>query len=227
MCDRRGVLVGLPPAIFLSAITPAAALQGNPPPGNPIDLGTLGGPTSDAFGVSADGTVVVGQAENGTWTHAFRWTAAGGMVDLGDMAGAGGGNSFAYGVNADGTVVVGNTDTGNGSFAFRWTQAGMISLGAFPNGAGSNANAVNADGTVVVGQAHDGNFNRAFRWTPGGGMFDLGTLPGVYVFGHRRQRRRIDRRRGVGRRHRQSSEARLSLDSRHRHDHPGHTEWRR
>lgn len=167
--------------MFLSAITPAAANRVNPPPGNPIDLGTLGGPTSDAFGVSADGTVVVGQAENGTWTHAFRWTAAGGMVDLGDMAGAGGGNSFAYGVNADGTVVVGNTDTGNGSFAFRWTQAGMISLGAFPNGAGSNANAVNADGTVVVGQAHDGNFNRAFRWTPGGGMFDLGTLPGGFT----------------------------------------------
>lgn len=163
-------------AASTALLSPAAVLAAGL-----TDIGTLGGPTSDAFAVSADGTVVVGQAENGTWTHAFRWTSAGGMADLGDLAGAGGGNSFAYGVNADGTVVVGNSDTGNGSFAFRWTQAGMISLGAFPNGAGSNANAVNADGSVVVGQAHDGNFNRAFRWTQGGGMFDLGTLPGGFT----------------------------------------------
>jgi probable HAF family extracellular repeat protein len=38
---------------------------------------------SEALGVSADGSVVVGWAENaaGQW-RAFRWTAAGGMEDL-------------------------------------------------------------------------------------------------------------------------------------------------
>ena len=47
------------------------------------DLGTLGGGYSHAFGVSADGSVVVGWAENaaGDW-HAFRWTASGVMEDL-------------------------------------------------------------------------------------------------------------------------------------------------
>jgi probable HAF family extracellular repeat protein len=47
------------------------------------DLGTLGGDFSWAFGVSADGSVVVGSAQNaaGNW-RAFRWTAAGGMEDL-------------------------------------------------------------------------------------------------------------------------------------------------
>jgi probable HAF family extracellular repeat protein len=46
-------------------------------------LGTLGGGWSFAYGVSADGTVVVGWAANaaGNW-HAFRWTAAGDMQDL-------------------------------------------------------------------------------------------------------------------------------------------------
>jgi probable HAF family extracellular repeat protein len=47
------------------------------------DLGTLGGDYSEAYGVSADGSVVVGRARNaaGDW-RAFRWTAAGGMEDL-------------------------------------------------------------------------------------------------------------------------------------------------
>jgi probable HAF family extracellular repeat protein len=47
------------------------------------DLGTLGGDQSWAFGVSADGSVVVGSAQDaaGKW-RAFRWTVAGGMEDL-------------------------------------------------------------------------------------------------------------------------------------------------
>jgi probable HAF family extracellular repeat protein len=46
-------------------------------------LGTLGGDWSEAYGVSSDGSVVVGWAENAEGQpHAFRWTAAGGMEDL-------------------------------------------------------------------------------------------------------------------------------------------------
>ena len=46
-------------------------------------LGTLGGNRSEAFGVSADGAVVVGYAQNAAGrARAFRWTAAGGMEDL-------------------------------------------------------------------------------------------------------------------------------------------------
>jgi probable HAF family extracellular repeat protein len=47
------------------------------------DLGTLGGSQSEAYGVSADGSVVVGSAQNTSGGYrAFRWTASGGMEDL-------------------------------------------------------------------------------------------------------------------------------------------------
>jgi probable HAF family extracellular repeat protein len=70
------------------------------------NLGTLGGSESEAFGVSADGSVVVGWAYNAAGqTRAFRWTASGGMQDLGTLPG--GSLSVAYGVSADGSVVVG------------------------------------------------------------------------------------------------------------------------
>jgi probable HAF family extracellular repeat protein len=54
------------------------------------DLGTLGGSWSYAYGVSADGSVVVGWARNAAGQgRAFRWTAAGGMQDLGTLGGGG------------------------------------------------------------------------------------------------------------------------------------------
>jgi probable HAF family extracellular repeat protein len=132
------------------------------------DLGTLGGRWSEAWGVSADGSVVVGSAQNaaGQW-RAFRWTAAGGMQDLGTL---GGDSSWARGVSADGSVVVGRAANAAGQWrAFRWTAAGgMEDLGTL-GGYWSEARGVSADGSVVVGISG----GRAFRWTAAGGMEDL------------------------------------------------------
>jgi probable HAF family extracellular repeat protein len=148
--------------------------------GQLIWLGTLPGYESEcwATGVSDDGSVVVGVAQNdsGSWC-AFRWTAQGGMQDLGTL---GGDTSVATGVSADGSVVVGWAENDSGSWrAFRWTaQGGMQDLGTL-GGSWSEAYGVSADGSVVVGIAKNvsGQY-RAFRWTAQGGMQDLGTLGG-------------------------------------------------
>jgi len=141
-------------------------------------LGTLGGYSNSlAFGISADGLVVVGRLQGFfVWdpTRAFRWTASGGLRNLGTF---GGSFSGAVDVSADGSVVVGwayNT-AGNGR-AFRWTQStGLQDLGTL-GGCCSEASGVSADGSVVVGYAQnaDGQW-RAFRWTASGGMEDLNT----------------------------------------------------
>jgi len=110
------------------------------------DLGTLsGGDRSRAFGVSANGAVVVGGATitglDADYEYAFRWTEAGGMQSLGVLNG--GDFSRANGASADGAVVIGVANDGamdgNGR-AFLWTQAGgMQSLGELNGGTSSNA----------------------------------------------------------------------------------------
>ncbi len=132
-----------------------------------------------AFGVSADGSVVIGSGNSASGTEAFRWTQAGGMVGLGDLAG-GGFLSAALGVNADGSVVVGYGNSASGIEAFRWTQAGgMVGLGDLAGGIyESIAYGASADGSVVVGYGSTVSGQEAFRWTQGGGMVGLGDLAG-------------------------------------------------
>ena len=61
---------------------------------------------SEARGVSADGSTVVGLSKSGSGPEAFHWTSGVGMIGLGDLAG-GVFESRAFGVSADGSVVVG------------------------------------------------------------------------------------------------------------------------
>ena len=147
--------------------------------GSFTDLGTFGGNYSYAQAISADGSVVVGNAEiAGGNNRAFRWTSAG-MVDLGTF---GGNYSTANAVSADGSVVVGYAyNASNQYHAFRWTSAGMVDLGTL-GGNYSYAYRASADGSVVVGESEiAGSQNRAFRWTSAG-MVDLGTFGGNYSY---------------------------------------------
>jgi probable HAF family extracellular repeat protein len=158
-----------------------------------VGLGFLpGGLNSQAHGVSADGSVVVGTASVGSGGEAFRWTPSGGMVGLGFLS-AGSNTSTAFAVSGNGAVVVGmsgvvdvNVQFQSYTEAFRWTQAGgMVGLGFLPGGAPSStlssvsaAFAVNADGSVVVGNSNSGSssIGRAFRWTQNGGMQSIQSL---------------------------------------------------
>jgi probable HAF family extracellular repeat protein len=144
--------------------------------------------TSGAGGVNADGSVVVGGGVSfsggAAHTEAFRWTAASGMVGLGDLPG-GIFSSYATDVSADGSAIVGYSSSGNGfSEAFRWTAAsGIVGLGDLPGGGFfSEAKGISADGSIVVGQSRIPVFGNsdleAFRWTASAGMVGLGDLPG-------------------------------------------------
>ena len=158
--------------------------------GGIVGLGYLGGIqfSSEAYDVSADGSVVVGWSKSGNPTvnnQAFRWENDV-MIPLGFLSNLTSAESYARGVSADGSVVVGNSkseDFGNFPEAFLWTEAGgMIGLGDLPGGsATSYAYDVSADGLTVVGVASGTSGWELFRWTSAGGMEGLGSV----AFGHK------------------------------------------
>jgi probable HAF family extracellular repeat protein len=201
----------------LSGCTPAGGAPPPPPPPSPPPaaasfqgLGTIAGwSQSQAWGVSGDGKVVVGQLSRlGSDTRAFRWTASAGIQDLGTLGGA---NSEAYAASGDGAAIVGRATNTSGNYRpFRWTPTGgMQNLPSSPpEFLSGDALDVSADGNSVVGlfgfaerwtatggledlgnfssrglssdgQVVVGNNGHAVRWTPAGGLQDLGTVDGT------------------------------------------------
>jgi probable HAF family extracellular repeat protein len=149
-------------------------------------LGFLpGGNFSLASGVSANGSVVVGQANGDTTSHSsFRWTAATGMQPLPAAPGF----DFSYGasgISADGSVIVGTNANKNGvlsaDHAYRFTDAGGYQdLGVQPGFTRSVASAVSGDGQTVVGFSQlfpppsgFGAITGAYRWTQTTGLVPL------------------------------------------------------
>jgi len=149
-------------------------------------LGDLPGGSvqSYAYGVSADGSTIVGSSSSSNGTpEAFRWTSASGMQPMGDLTG-GAFASSALAVSASGSSIVGNGNSNSPSSstteAFRWTSAtGMQGIGELSDGMFfSEAFGVSGDGSAIVGRSADADGFKAFRWTSGGGMQNLGDLPG-------------------------------------------------
>jgi probable HAF family extracellular repeat protein len=127
------------------------------------DLGHLPGQyatDSLAFGLSTDGLVVVGSSQAENNDQAFRWTAAGGMQDIGFALTGGNDWSEADAANADGSVVVGYAGVGNETHAFMWRQdLGTVDLNVYLPSIGINltgwllkfGTALSADGRTIVG----------------------------------------------------------------------------
>lgn len=123
-------------------------------------------------GVSADGTVVVGEEA----PQAFRWTAAGGLVNLGGLSPTD--YTGAHGVSADGNVVVGDNSPYK---AVRWSGGSIVQLPNLPGSYGGSAYAASPDGSIMVGvcNALDFTYNKidqAVYWTSGGSVVGLGHL---------------------------------------------------
>lgn len=119
---------------------------------------------SEAYGVNADGSVVVGASTSATTiSTSFRWDAATGMVDLGTL---GGPTSAAYAVSDDGNIIVGISDNADGvSEGYVWTSLGMRSINGMLRDAGVDmtglfvheAQDISGDGSTIVGNGVDAN----------------------------------------------------------------------
>jgi len=119
---------------------------------------------SAAFAVSSDGSLVVGDAPQGSNSFgAFRWTANQGMEPLPQPP-----MNQAFAVSADGNMIVGQ---------FGWFNTTTDQSGNFGNtepASRATGLGVSADGQIVVGVAG----GTAFRWTQTGGLQDINPVAG-------------------------------------------------
>ncbi|HPF38964.1 MAG TPA: PEP-CTERM sorting domain-containing protein [Phycisphaerae bacterium] len=147
-----------------------------------VGLGDFAGGDHDswAYGVSGDGTTVVGFGQHGTTAHGnegFRWKMADGIVGLGVLPGDR--FSDARAISSDATVIVGSSSPDSGPpEAYRWTAlSGLVGLGSLPGSTlGSQGYGISDNGSVIVGRGQTSSGYQAFRWTDGGGMVGLGLL---------------------------------------------------
>jgi probable HAF family extracellular repeat protein len=148
--------------------------------GGMVDLGNLGGGSSQAMAVNNAGQVIGFSYNSHAQSHAFSWTAGSGIVDLGTLGGT---QSQPFAINSYGEVVGDSTTAGGAGDAFSWTQAGgMVDLGNLGGAGGAVAMAVNNSGEVI-GRSQNANGDwDAFSWTAATGMVDLGALPGDWAY---------------------------------------------
>lgn len=141
-----------------------------------VGVGTLGGTMSEAWGVSADGTVVTGSSVIGSDTRAYRWTSGGGMTNLGVLP------SMTYSrgiaISADGTTITGVTGDSSVTASFRHVGGVMTDIGVLPGASNMYATGVNGNGNVIVGNADSFSTQQAYRWVNGSGVSDLGFMAG-------------------------------------------------
>jgi probable HAF family extracellular repeat protein len=186
--DTMKVKIWLRLMIWLVAILLPIAANATPKY-TVMDLGTLGGPGSEADSLNARGQIAgtsdinIWNPDIGRWWwHAFFWDTETGLVDLGTL---GGPTSWAIGLNNRGQVV-GAADTtfqGQTWHGFFWDpQTGLMDLGTL-GGPTSYAWALNNRGQIVgaadlAGTTAPGQKWRAYIWDKKRGMVDLGSLGG-------------------------------------------------
>ncbi|MBV9924143.1 MAG: DUF4214 domain-containing protein [Acidobacteria bacterium] len=156
-------------ALGLLPFAPAPRGTAQAPGYTVTDLGTLGGETSQAFGIDPCGHVV-GRSRataSANSNRPFLWSG-GVMQNLGTL---GGDTGMATAINQGGTVAGGAQNSGGTTHAFARPAGGpMQDLGTL-GGPTSTAYDVNASGQVVgVSEENGALQDRAFVWQSGVGM---------------------------------------------------------
>ena len=138
-----------------------------------VSFTPLGSPNTHVWDMSGDGSVIVGFRSN--QGPVFRWTAAGGAVDIG-------GSDYLVRISRDGKTIVCQASDSQGlkSTAIwqggtNWKTLGGLS-GASVDATVSQPYGISGDGSVIVRLAYRADrVPRAFRWDAGTGMVDLGS----------------------------------------------------
>jgi probable HAF family extracellular repeat protein len=122
-----------------------------------------------AYGCSADGRVIAGSLfDSSPMRPLMRWTAKGGAVSLGLLAGAT--QTYNPFASADGSVIIGTAYGPTGTLdLFRWTaNQGIMNLGEYPGSEHWNtATGLSAAGRVAVGVGQRGTqheYSDALIW---------------------------------------------------------------
>lgn len=136
-----------------------------------------GNSASSAWGVSSDGTTIVGLGwVSAGSAHAIKWTSGGGIEDLGSSVPNS--STRANTANNDGTIIGGWQDSSTG---FRqgaiWTNS-VQSLITHPNGdPATEVGSMSDDGIWAGGGQGFANNFQAWKWSQATGVIDIGPAP--------------------------------------------------
>jgi uncharacterized membrane protein len=121
-------------------------------------IGDLAGGAFDsgAYGISADGTTVVGRSRTAAGYEAARWRA-GSLISLGDLAG-GSVDAYAIAASFDGSIIVGTGTSATVHRPLRWDGLALAQLPQVAGFSGGGVAAgISANGRTIIGYDTDGD----------------------------------------------------------------------